>query len=327
MLHDFCVRDCVRPLQHLKAWDSFSEHAARHNEAFLLAGLICTTVLASESVAAAKASFWRFHHELIPWPALVDLASKGQSMRDRWRQRRSGMLQQSFTLLHRVLGEHNEADFLTDDAYGELCGQLDLCDIFVEFEHPLAARLEEAGMIPRFESFMRDLEETGVLRALKEAAVETQQTEELLQAPNCPIDEVFGVQCFAPSRDTAPLFPNVQGLGLFASVALINHACSPSLQLLYREGCHLGLVVALRDIRAGEELSIAYLDLESLPDRSLSDRQEHLQEGYGFLCCCGRCVAEAASLNRGLKRTKEGTVQSDAERQAAKRVLRAVGQL
>ena len=89
-------------------------------------------------------------------------------------------------MLHRVLGEHNEADFLTDDAYGELCGQLDLCDIFVEFEHPLAARLEEAGMIPRFESFMRDLEETGVLRALKEAAVETQQTEELLQAPNCP---------------------------------------------------------------------------------------------------------------------------------------------
>ena len=45
---------------------------------------------------------------------------------------------------------------------------------------------------------------------------------------------------------------------------------------------------ARRDIDAGEELSITYIDA----DAAVGMRQEELQWGYGFLCQCPTCLEE-----------------------------------
>jgi SET and MYND domain-containing protein len=47
---------------------------------------------------------------------------------------------------------------------------------------------------------------------------------------------------------------------------------------------------AARDIAAGEELTITYTDAEA----AVSQRQQLLHWGYGFKCCCARCVEELA---------------------------------
>ena len=45
---------------------------------------------------------------------------------------------------------------------------------------------------------------------------------------------------------------------------------------------------AARDIAAGEQLCIAYLDVDLPVER----RQEKLSFGYGFTCACPRCLEE-----------------------------------
>ena len=45
---------------------------------------------------------------------------------------------------------------------------------------------------------------------------------------------------------------------------------------------------AARDIPAGEQLFIAYLDV----DLPVARRQEKLHFGYGFHCTCARCLEE-----------------------------------
>ena len=45
---------------------------------------------------------------------------------------------------------------------------------------------------------------------------------------------------------------------------------------------------AARDIAPGEQLCIAYLDVDLPVER----RQEKLHFGYGFACACPRCLEE-----------------------------------
>ncbi len=45
-------------------------------------------------------------------------------------------------------------------------------------------------------------------------------------------------------------------------------------------------VVAARDIRAGEEVNISYIDV----DVPRSSRQITLKKAYNFTCCCARCA-------------------------------------
>ncbi len=51
------------------------------------------------------------------------------------------------------------------------------------------------------------------------------------------------------------------------------------------------VLVALRDISLGEEITISYID----EDAPLQERQDALAE-YGFLCTCEKCVAEGVAL-------------------------------
>ena len=50
-------------------------------------------------------------------------------------------------------------------------------------------------------------------------------------------------------------------------------------------------LVATRDIEAGEEICISYLE-ECQRTRSRHSRQKQLKENYVFLCQCEKCEAE-----------------------------------
>ena len=91
----------------------------------------------------------------------------------------------------------------------------------------------------------------------------------------------------------------LEGLGMFPRVSLINHSCAPSC-CLSRLGDSIS-VRTLRDHSPGEELTITYSDLYL----STSERQRQLLESRFFLCQCPRCVSnEKDSLLQGVLCTR-----------------------
>ncbi|KAI1776268.1 SET domain-containing protein [Hypoxylon cercidicola] len=79
---------------------------------------------------------------------------------------------------------------------------------------------------------------------------------------------------------------------LFAEVSRANHACRPTCAYYFDHTDFFQKVLAVRDITAGEELSIAYYD----PLQTHSTRQEKLKKEWGFQCSCERCSANASTI-------------------------------
>eukprot|EP00388_Colpodella_angusta_P000711 GDKJ01002520.1.p1 GENE.GDKJ01002520.1~~GDKJ01002520.1.p1 ORF type:complete len:476 (+),score=102.37 GDKJ01002520.1:90-1430(+) len=81
-----------------------------------------------------------------------------------------------------------------------------------------------------------------------------------------------------PSSDT-----NVKGVasGIFHSFSMLNHECVPSCETSFDQ--RAVNVKALREVAAGEEMSIRYTN-----GGSYLARREHLLK-FGFLCCCEMC--------------------------------------
>ena len=97
--------------------------------------------------------------------------------------------------------------------------------------------------------------------------------------------------------DWDEIFPPLDGTAHFAFTEKMNHSCEPNSVVLYRSrgwGRNHPLVaycVAVKDIQADEELTIAYIQT----DESYESRQKALVN-YGFECSCPRCVREKSTL-------------------------------
>lgn len=94
--------------------------------------------------------------------------------------------------------------------------------------------------------------------------------------------------------DFSGQFLNVEGSALYSQQSKINHSCEPNCEILFPQSNHILQVTALRDIPAGEEVTISYLD-ECVLARSRHSRQKVLKENYIFICECERCVREATT--------------------------------
>jgi len=79
------------------------------------------------------------------------------------------------------------------------------------------------------------------------------------------------------------------GAGVFAIACRINHACYPNARWLWREDVGRELVLALRPIRAGEEITVCYAGELNLC--STAERRAHLRENLRFECACTLCSA------------------------------------
>ncbi|KAK0730195.1 hypothetical protein B0H67DRAFT_478747 [Lasiosphaeris hirsuta] len=78
-------------------------------------------------------------------------------------------------------------------------------------------------------------------------------------------------------------------LGCFPDVSKFNHDCRPNLH--YRIANITHTVIAARNITAGEELTVSYID----GTLSQADRQSRLDD-WGFKCACAVCSAGAEGI-------------------------------
>lgn len=78
-------------------------------------------------------------------------------------------------------------------------------------------------------------------------------------------------------------------LGLYSRVCLVNHSCSPNVEVSCADS--FVKVEALRPIDCGEELLVNYCK-KSLLLWPVTKRQSALKATLGFMCGCGRCRTE-----------------------------------
>ncbi|KAM7530191.1 hypothetical protein LguiB_033601 [Lonicera macranthoides] len=77
------------------------------------------------------------------------------------------------------------------------------------------------------------------------------------------------------------------GNSVYMLPSFYNHDCDPNAHILWIENVDARLK-ALRDIEAGEELRICYIDASMDYDA----RQTLLSQGFGFHCTCLRCLSK-----------------------------------
>ncbi len=87
-------------------------------------------------------------------------------------------------------------------------------------------------------------------------------------------------------------FMNNEGSGLYAKQSTINHSCEPNAEVEFPFNNHELVVNATRNISAGEEIFISYIDCCDL-ERSRHSRNRILGENYLFHCDCFKCLKQA----------------------------------
>ena len=123
---------------------------------------------------------------------------------------------------------------------------------------------------------------------------------------NTKADEGHGEEGAGDDLDT--VFTPLDGTCMYYTACKMNHSCEPNVVARYNYSCSSGgqlarwgndfpLVlqcVALRDMKAGEELCISYIK----SDAPLEERQNELSN-YGFCCECEKCTREKEALEIG----------------------------
>jgi SET domain-containing protein len=77
------------------------------------------------------------------------------------------------------------------------------------------------------------------------------------------------------------------GSAVYATLARINHSCAPNARQEHMLSTGEERIVASRDIAAGEEVNISYINI----CQPISRRREQLLESYKFHCVCTSCSA------------------------------------
>lgn len=92
-------------------------------------------------------------------------------------------------------------------------------------------------------------------------------------------------------------WPTVHGTALFVTVARINHSCVPNLKIEFHRNSAVLTAIALRPLKAEEELCISYIRQEA----DVKTRRRQLLE-YGFTCSCEKCLQEDSGTVRKTQR-------------------------
>ncbi|OBZ67855.1 SET domain-containing protein 5 [Grifola frondosa] len=98
--------------------------------------------------------------------------------------------------------------------------------------------------------------------------------------------------------------------GVFLLGARLNHSCAPNVARSWDSCARTMTFRALRDISAGEELCVNYVDVLG----TRAQRAEELKGAFGFLCACEECASEGEALK-----------ESDRRRAAVRRLFEEVG--
>jgi len=81
-------------------------------------------------------------------------------------------------------------------------------------------------------------------------------------------------------------------LGFYTLLCHLNHACVPNCSVVdAADSDSTKLLVALRHIADGEELTVDYAPDEAGAARTAASRRELLLTRFGFVCGCTACAA------------------------------------
>ena len=97
-----------------------------------------------------------------------------------------------------------------------------------------------------------------------------------------------------------PCGPDSVTGGVYPTICLINHSCLPNSHHSWNSDAKCETVHAIRDIKAGEEITISY-DTGGPSDF----RQEHLRASFGFSCNCSICSLPSLELQNSDTRRRQ----------------------
>ncbi|KAH9977752.1 hypothetical protein BGW80DRAFT_1284013 [Lactifluus volemus] len=87
------------------------------------------------------------------------------------------------------------------------------------------------------------------------------------------------------------------GAGFFPVSSYISHSCDPCARPSFEGGDSELHLIATRDIKAGDEITVSYVDATVHDDEDVVQaryrRRKELARGWRFACQCDRCVREA----------------------------------
>ncbi|KAF9651125.1 hypothetical protein BDM02DRAFT_3111157 [Thelephora ganbajun] len=100
------------------------------------------------------------------------------------------------------------------------------------------------------------------------------------------------------------------GTAFYYVSSYLGHSCDPNVRPSFDEtGTSELSLIALRDLKKGDELTMAYVDVAQLPDESVTEarrrRRQELARGWKFACECSKCVVDALvqTENSGVEST------------------------
>ncbi|KAJ0119782.1 tpr domain protein [Diaporthe amygdali] len=95
-------------------------------------------------------------------------------------------------------------------------------------------------------------------------------------------------EAFTTYRKMATRLPQQYGKGVFFTYCKINHSCSPNAFSYYDHTRNLMRVHLVRDVKAGDQIFISYIDSEVL---TRAERHARLNlKGHNFVCNCTLCT-------------------------------------
>ena len=98
------------------------------------------------------------------------------------------------------------------------------------------------------------------------------------------------------------------GWAMDSTICAVNHSCVPNCVVQCSKGGKMTLAT-IRDVAEGEELTIAYVTPQDIPN--VKDRSRELLEHYRFLCRCTLCEQQRSSGSSSA--TNTNTCKADGE--------------
>ena len=90
------------------------------------------------------------------------------------------------------------------------------------------------------------------------------------------------------------------GSALYTVSSYLNHSCQPSTRPSFASGTSEMSIIASRDLKKGDELTVAFVDVHRHPNETVLDcrrrRRAELARGWRFACGCERCTEESKSM-------------------------------
>ncbi|THV08202.1 MAS20-domain-containing protein [Dendrothele bispora CBS 962.96] len=109
------------------------------------------------------------------------------------------------------------------------------------------------------------------------------------------------------------------GTALYTVSSYLSHSCDPSARPSFDNGTSELHLIATRDLKAGDELTCAFVDVTQHESESPVDarrrRRMNLARGWRFACSCDRCLEEAKTLDLGS--TSEEKVKDESKVEAS----------